>query len=950
MGSCTHRWLLQLGLLALLPGAVLSQTPAPRLFFSDLVTGPNSGGQGNNGAFVTLYGNYFGSNPTVTVGGGQAIVTMSPSSCLWYQKMTIQLGALTQTGNIVVSNSNGTSNGLPFTVNSSSIYFVATNGNDSAAGSYAAPWQTLVHAVQTAGASAGSIIYAMDGVSQTADDGQGWGAAITLRTAWCQGTSASPTALIAYPGATVTVGTTTETAPAYGIRGTDSSADDGACGGNWVIAGLYLRGIQPIQTAGPSTNWRIIGNDVSNPQNPGGDGGGSALGVMQSTYTHILGNNGHDLNVNTTDRLQQGFYPGTDSNYLELAWNMIENVGGRSGIQIHSSPLSAGNGYAMYAISIHDNVVHDIAEEGIIVDTVDPSKGPVTVYNNVVYNTGKDGESDGAIYRADSSDYDTSQGVGSGYVDFYNNTIFAYTNAGPGFGNSFEVDDGQALIDRLRNNIILSSGGDYFDVTNSTSDEACSSTDNASACPNFVGSNNILYGAGAATFTNLILASINANPMLVNAATGDAHLQAASPAIAAGVTISGLATDIQGMLRPASGAPDIGAYQYGSASATPAAGLRFVPITSCRVADTRNPAGPFGGPAMEAGSTRSFPIPQSACGIPATAQAYSLNVTVVPNGRLSYLTLFPTGQNQPLVSTLNSYDGAVVANAAIVPAGTDGAVSVYVTDPTQVILDIDGYFDSADGPNSYSFYTVQPCRVADTRNPAGALGGPSLFANQSRDFPLPSSSCGLPPTASAYSLNVTVVPGGFLGYLATWATGQAQPPVSTLNSWSGTVVANAAIVPAGANGSISVFATNPTDVILDANGYFAAPGSQGALSFYPVTPCRVADTRNATGPFGGPELEAATARSFVIPASGCNIPSTAAAYSVNVTVVPDGPLSYLTVWPTGSPQPPVSTLNSYDGSVVANAAIVPAGTNGAISVFVTDPTHVILDINGYFAP
>jgi hypothetical protein len=46
----------------------------------------------------------------------------------------------------------------------------------------------------------------------------------------------------------------------------------------------------------------------------------------------------------------------------------------------------------------------------------------------------------------------------------------------------------------------------------------------------------------------------------------------------------------------------------------------------------------------------------------------------------------------------------------------------------------------------------------------------------------------------------------------------------------------------------------------------------------------------------------------------------------------------------------VSTLNSYDGRVVANAAIVPAGTNGAISIYVTDPTDVLFDINGYFAP
>ena len=97
-------------------------------------------------------------------------------------------------------------------------------------------------------------------------------------------------------------------------------------------------------------------------------------------------------------------------------------------------------------------------------------------------------------------------------------------------------------------------------------------------------------------------------------------------------------------------------------------------------------------------------------------------------------------------------------------------------------------------------------------------------------------------------------------------------------------------------------------------------------------------------------MEAGTTRSFAIPASGCNIPATAAAYSLNVTVVPDGLLPYLTAWPTGSAQPFVSTLNSFDGSVVANAAIVPAGTNGAISIFVTNPTHVILDINGYFAP
>jgi hypothetical protein len=96
-------------------------------------------------------------------------------------------------------------------------------------------------------------------------------------------------------------------------------------------------------------------------------------------------------------------------------------------------------------------------------------------------------------------------------------------------------------------------------------------------------------------------------------------------------------------------------------------------------------------------------------------------------------------------------------------------------------------------------------------------------------------------------------------------------------------------------------------------------------------------------------MGAATTRSFPIPASGCGIPANAAAYSVNVTVVPDGPLSYLSMWPFGVAQPYVSTLNSVDGSVVANAAIVPAGAGGGVDVYVTNQTHVVIDINGYFA-
>jgi hypothetical protein len=67
---------------------------------------------------------------------------------------------------------------------------------------------------------------------------------------------------------------------------------------------------------------------------------------------------------------------------------------------------------------------------------------------------------------------------------------------------------------------------------------------------------------------------------------------------------------------------------------------------------------------------------------------------------------------------------------------------------------------------------------------------------------------------------MTVVPQGALSYLSTWPAGGTQPVVSTLNAFKGQVVANAAIVLAGAAGSVDVYVTNTTDVVIDTNGYF----------------------------------------------------------------------------------------------------------------------------------
>lgn len=382
-----------------------------------------------------------------------------------------------------------------------------------------------------------------------------------------------------------------------------------------------------------------------------------------------------------------------------------------------------------------------------------------------------------------------------------------------------------------------------------------------------------------------------------------------------------------------------GTLQATPSSSAPVA-LDFVPITPCRVVDTRA-TGPTSAPYITGGSTLTVNVPSSPCNIPSTAAAYSFNVTVVPHGPLSYLSVWPTGQAQPVVSTLNSDDGRVKANAAIVPAGQNGGVNFYATNDTDLVLDIDGYFVPSSSGTGLAFYPLPPCRVADTRSADGPLGGPYLSGTQSRELPVLQSSCALPSSAQAYSFNFTAIPrdGDGLSYLATWPSGQSQPLVSTLNAPTGTVTANAAIVPAGSNGDITVLATNDSDLAVDVNGYFAAAGP-GALHFYPVSPCRVVDTRTQGSPFQGDH--------FVQVASVCGIPA-APAIVVNATVVPTQGLGFLTLWPYGSNQPLASTLNADDGFITSNMAIVPMAFGGIVA-YASNNTQLVIDITGYFAP
>lgn len=128
--------------------------------------------------------------------------------------------------------------------------------------------------------------------------------------------------------------------------------------------------------------------------------------------------------------------------------------------------------------------------------------------------------------------------------------------------------------------------------------------------------------------------------------------------------------------------------------------FQFHSLTPCRLADTRNPAGPSGGPILQDNTTRQFPV-QELCGVPLGAKAVTVNVTAVGPTGAGFLTLYPSDITRPVVSSINFAAGEpALGNGAIVPLADnsvqtlDLAVFARVVGPGTVhmVLDVTGFF------------------------------------------------------------------------------------------------------------------------------------------------------------------------------------------------------------------------------------------------------------------
>jgi hypothetical protein len=129
------------------------------------------------------------------------------------------------------------------------------------------------------------------------------------------------------------------------------------------------------------------------------------------------------------------------------------------------------------------------------------------------------------------------------------------------------------------------------------------------------------------------------------------------------------------------------------------------------------------------------------------------------------------------------------------------------------------------------------------------------------------------------------------------------------------------------------------------------PSPPAGTAFHTVSPCRIVDTRDPSGPYGGPALAGGSVRSFVL-AGPCGVPSTAKSLAVNLTVTQPSSGGHITAFPAGGSVPPASTLNFSAGQTRANNAVLGLSPAGGVSVSTVlssgGTVHLIVDVNGYF--
>ena len=315
------------------------------------------------------------------------------------------------------------------------------------------------------------------------------------------------------------------------------------------------------------------------------------------------------------------------------------------------------------------------------------------------------------------------------------------------------------------------------------------------------------------------------------------------------------------------------------------------------------------------------------------APVTATTVTASPGGASCTWTVGPPSCVVSGLSAGTSYTFTAVA--------ANGAGPGPASTPSNAVVPWDGA----------GYHPVTPARILDSRTAIGAWPGP-LASGAPRDLQVTGLGGGsdVPASASAVVMNVTATGGTQNSFVTAWPSGTGPPTASNLNFAVGQTIPNLVTVKLGMGGKVSFRnAAGAVDLVADVVGYYDDGEGPGAL-FNGITPVRLLDSRAANGGWNAP-LVAGSPRDLVVrqPERAGGVPASATAVVANVTVTEGTADSFVSVWPSGLPQPGVSNLNFAAGQTVPNLAVVKIGDGGAIRFAnAVGSAHLVVDVVGYF--
>jgi hypothetical protein len=316
--------------------------------------------------------------------------------------------------------------------------------------------------------------------------------------------------------------------------------------------------------------------------------------------------------------------------------------------------------------------------------------------------------------------------------------------------------------------------------------------------------------------------------------------------------------------------------------------------------------------------------------VPDDVSSLVLNLTVTEAESNGFVSMYPCGTNRPLAAAINFSAGETKATLVDAMFHAGGALCLWSNVATDVVVDLQGFHSSSGRGRLVPRTAV---RLLDTRPDDALVAAQVLQIQVVGDGKAAAGTV-------AVALNVAVDDPERAGFLTVYPCDASRPWASNLNFVAGQTVSNEVMVQPGDDGTVCVYTTAATHLIVDLDGTYDATGLQ---LFSAVVPGRLADTRLTTEVLGGQTVE------WIVVGEDA-APEGTTALSLNIAVTDPEGAGFLTVYPCGTTMPLASNLNFSAGQTISNHVTATIGADGKICVFASRTTDLVIDVEGTYSP